>query len=64
MIVMNSRNLSLFWLTIFVFTCVLSVRADIQYAGVNLSGAEFGQGNLPGTFNSDYTWPTSAEITY
>jgi endoglucanase len=41
-----------------------SVLADIQYAGVNLSGAEFGQEDLPGTFGSDYTWPTSAEITY
>jgi len=43
---------------------ICSSSADIQYAGVNLSGAEFGQGNLPGTFGSDYTWPTSAEITY
>ena len=41
-----------------------SVLADIQYAGVNLSGAEFGQEDLPGTFGHDYTWPTSAEITY
>jgi endoglucanase len=37
---------------------------DIQYAGVNLSGAEFGQGNLPGTFGSDYTYPTQAEVDY
>ncbi len=46
------------------FFIVFSSPADIQYAGVNLSGAEFGQGNLPGTFGSDYTWPTSGETAY
>lgn len=45
--------------------------ADIMYTGVNLAGAEFGvydttgaSGNLPGTFGSDYTYPTFAEIDY
>jgi endoglucanase len=61
---MNSRNLSLPWLTFFAFTCVLSIRADIQYAGVNLSGAEFGQNVLPGTFGSQYTYPTQQEVDY
>jgi hypothetical protein len=42
----------------------LPASADIQYAGVNLSGAEFGQSHLPGTFGSDYTYPTSTEIDY
>ena len=60
--VMNSKNLPLPWLTIFVFACVLSVRADIQYAGVNLSGAEFGQSVLPGTFGTQYTYPTQQEV--
>jgi endoglucanase len=31
--------------------------------GVNLSGAEFGS-NMPGTFGTDYTYPTHAEIDY
>ena len=31
---------------------------------MNLSGAEFGQGNLPGTFGTDYTYPTDAEVDY
>jgi endoglucanase len=31
--------------------------------GVNLSGAEFGS-NVPGTFGTDYTYPTHAEIDY
>ncbi|MEZ4226060.1 MAG: glycoside hydrolase family 5 protein [Polyangiaceae bacterium] len=34
------------------------------YAGVNLSGAEFGEGNLPGTYNTHYTYPTAAEFDY
>jgi endoglucanase len=41
-----------------------SVRADIQFAGVNLSGAEFGTTQLPGTFNTDYTYPTTGEADY
>src|SRR5690349_22436644 len=31
--------------------------------GVNLTGAEFGS-NVPGTFGTDYTYPTHAEIDY
>lgn len=32
--------------------------------GVNLAGAEFGEKNIPGTYNKDYTYPTDAEIDY
>lgn len=32
--------------------------------GVNLAGAEFGQTNMPGVYNTDYTYPTPAEINY
>lgn len=46
------------------FACVFSSRADVQYTGVNLSGAEFGQQNLPGTFNTDYTYPNQTEVNY
>ena len=38
--------------------------AAIRFTGVNLSGAEFGEGSLPGTFGSNYTYPTTAEINY
>jgi endoglucanase len=38
--------------------------AQVQYAGVNLAGAEFGEGNLPGTYNQHYTYPTKAEVDY
>ena len=61
---MNYKNVSHSWLMLLGLTCVLSVRADIQYAGVNLSGAEFGQNILPGTFGSQYTYPTTAEVDY
>src|SRR3954464_14304845 len=37
--------------------------ADVQMAGVNLSGAEFGS-NLPGTYNTDYTYPNQNEVDY
>jgi hypothetical protein len=37
--------------------------AAIKYAGVNLAGAEFGQNNLPGTYNIHYT-STQAEVDY
>jgi endoglucanase len=39
-------------------------RADFLYTGVNLSGAEFGMSQLPGTYNSAYTYPTSQEVDY
>jgi endoglucanase len=39
-------------------------RGQILYTGVNLSGAEFGATSLPGTFGSNYTYPTNAEVDY
>lgn len=30
--------------------------SKLQFWGVNESGAEFGQTNLPGVYNKDYTW--------
>ncbi len=39
--------------------------AQAQYLrGVNLSGAEFGQTNLPGVFNTDYTYNSEASFRY
>ena len=40
------------------------VALSIKYTGVNLAGAEFGQNNLPGTYNTHYTYPTQAEVDY
>ncbi len=43
--------------------------ASVAYMGVNLSGAEYGApqygaGGLPGTYNSNYTYPNHTEIDY
>ncbi|MEI9963210.1 MAG: glycoside hydrolase family 5 protein [Limisphaerales bacterium] len=45
-------------------TCAFSTLADIQYAGVNLSGTEFGQNVLPGNYGSQYIYPNQAEVDY
>jgi endoglucanase len=37
---------------------------ELEYTGVNLSGAEFGQGSLPGAYGSAYTYPTNSEVDY
>jgi endoglucanase len=39
-----------------------AARTKFQYFGVNESGAEFGEGNLPGTLGKDYIWPTTSSI--
>ncbi|HEX2749646.1 MAG TPA: glycoside hydrolase family 5 protein, partial [Verrucomicrobiales bacterium] len=51
------------WLTLVPAVLPLRAPAEIQYRGVNLSGAEFGQ-NVPGTYNVDFTYPTQAEVDY
>ena len=28
----------------------------LEFFGVNESGAEFGEANIPGVYNTDYTW--------
>lgn len=34
----------------------------MKWMGVDESGAEFGQNNLPGTYNKDYTFPATSSI--
>jgi endoglucanase len=36
----------------------------VTYTGVNLAGADFGEGSLPGTYGTHYTYPTAAEVDY
>lgn len=38
--------------------------APLPYGGVNLSGAEFGEHNLPGAYGTDYIYPTADELDY
>lgn len=40
------------------------VSGQVKHTGVNLAGAEFGENNLPGTYNQHYTYPTRAEVDY
>ncbi|KAH0585170.1 hypothetical protein H2248_008426 [Termitomyces sp. 'cryptogamus'] len=35
-----------------------------QFFGVNESGAEFGNQNIPGVLGTDYTWPSPSSIDY
>jgi len=64
----NKSCLTLLGIVLFAFLFAFSSSADIQYAGVNLSGAEFGTAGtgaaLPGNFGSTYTWPTNGETAY
>jgi endoglucanase len=54
-----------FLIVVFIYIIpVGSLLAKTQYNGVNLAGADFGTGNLPGVFNTDYTYPTHAEVDY
>lgn len=38
--------------------------SSLQWRGVSLAGAEFGEGNLPGTYNSDYVYPSASSVDY
>lgn len=37
-------------------------RSKFLFTGVNESGAEFGNKNLPGRLDKDYTWPVHSTI--
>jgi endoglucanase len=37
---------------------------QVNLAGVNLSSAEWGSGNVPGTYGQDYIYPSAAEVDY
>src|SRR5262245_22928988 len=37
--------------------------SPVPYRGVNLNGAEFGSGNLPGTFGIDFTYPDPTYVS-
>lgn len=46
------------------FLLLSPTHAALLYTGTNLAGADFGEGNLPGTYNTHYTYPTNAEVDY
>ena len=37
-------------------------RTKFQFFGVNQSGAEFGENNIPGALSTDYTWPSPSSV--
>ncbi|KAF7191375.1 putative endo-beta-1,4-glucanase B [Pseudocercospora fuligena] len=39
-----------------------SNETKLQFIGINESGPEFGEANLPGTYGTDYTWPNLTSI--
>ncbi|KAF7789792.1 hypothetical protein EIP86_000738 [Pleurotus ostreatoroseus] len=39
-------------------------RTKFQFFGVNESGAEFGNQNIPGVLGTDYTWPSPSSIDF
>ena len=56
------KNLTIALLSIIFFLMKNDVFSQAPF-GVNLAGAEFGS-NMPGIYNSDYTYPTSGELDY
>lgn len=40
----------------------LAKRAGFMWTGVNVAGGEFGNKNLPGQLNKDYTWPDKGAL--
>ncbi|MCI5209186.1 MAG: hypothetical protein D3910_10415, partial [Candidatus Electrothrix sp. ATG2] len=68
----DKLNQIIVFLSLAVTICIVVtpslLHAKLKYIGVNLAGAEFGvwDGNvkLPGIYNTDYTYPTSAEVDY
>jgi endoglucanase len=43
---------------------LIYVKAQTEFSGVTICGAEFGENNLPGTLNADYIYPSDSEIHY
>jgi aryl-phospho-beta-D-glucosidase BglC (GH1 family) len=60
----SPRHFLLFATALLVLLSETTSTAAIKYAGVNLSCAEFGQNNLPGTYNTHYTYPNQSEVNY
>jgi endoglucanase len=48
----------------YLFSLAAPASRAVLYTGTNLAGADFGEGNLPGTYNIHYTYPTAAEVDY
>ncbi len=63
---MKTRNFLIIFVCVGLFFISISnAQAEsLKYTGVNLAGADFGENNLPGTYNGNYTYPTHGEVDY
>src|SRR4051812_22059169 len=56
------------YLFVLEFAALFVASAEVRFAGVNLSGAEFGTAGsnaaLPGIYSNQYIYPTQAEVRY
>lgn len=37
-------------------------QSGVQFTGVNVAGGEFGEKNIPGRLDKDYTWPSKSAL--
>ena len=51
-------------LIMMISTAVRAAPSALEWRGVSLAGAEFGEKNLPGVFDKDYVYPTVASTAY
>lgn len=56
------HTLSLLGAAALAFAAPTKRASNFQFFGVNEAGPEFGEGNLPGVYGTDYTWPTPSTI--
>lgn len=42
----------------------VAANTGLQWRGVSLAGAEFGETRLPGTYNADYVYPSASSAAY
>lgn len=61
---MKQSRYSIWWAMALFASAFVCSAATIQYAGVNLFGAEFSPQNLPGNYGSTYVYPNQAEVDY
>lgn len=58
------RLAMLFIAVAFAYGILAANCRGLSYTGVSLAGADFGESVLPGSYNTNYTYPTTAEIDY
>eukprot|EP00727_Mastigamoeba_balamuthi_P002764 m51a1_g12485 putative endoglucanase (132) ;mRNA; r:85-529 len=52
------------WVPLVLAFAAACAAAPLQLTGVSLAGAEFNEGAMPGTYNTDYGYPTTAEVDF